>query len=315
MKSTPKNQKDNNDNPLVIWRLTDGKPGHENQSLGLCHALARIIHIERVDMPVNGRLRGRFPQGKQRPSPDLIMGAGHRTHLALLAARRAFGGRAIVIMKPSLPRRLFDLCVVPEHDGVSGDNVFLTRGAMNTITPSGRDVQVGDLSGEDDTSQTLILLGGNSPHCSWQDEAVLEQVCAIVRQQPDEPFVLGDSRRTPADFLDKLVALRLPNLTLVPRRETGPGWVAEQLARSRVVWVSEDSVSMVYEAITSGATVGLIALKRKGEGRVSRGLERLIADGWATPFRKWRENGVLSRPAGIFDEATRCATWMVREWL
>ncbi|MCW8905831.1 MAG: mitochondrial fission ELM1 family protein [Sedimenticola sp.] len=343
MKPAPDNQKDRSDKPLVIWRLIDGKPGHENQSLGLCNALARIIDVERVDIPVGGRFRqfldwlaGCFPRGEKQPPPDLIMGAGHRTHLALLAARRAFGGRAVVIMKPSLPRRLFDLCVAPEHDGVTGKNVFLTRGVMNTISPRGCDAPDAKLSAEkgpggeaapsgmerEDTasethsaSQTLILLGGNSSHCGWHDDAVLEQLEMVVREQPGERFVLGDSRRTPAGFMPKIAVLQLPNLLLVPWQQTGPGWVAEQLARSHVAWVSEDSVSMVYEAITSGAAVGLIGLERKGEGRVSRGLERLILEGSVTPFRQWRESGVLSRAPGVFDEATRCATWMVEEWL
>lgn len=328
MKPTPKNQKGHGDKPLVIWRLTDAKPGHENQSLGLCNALASLVGVARHDVPVGGRwsawlqwLTGRFPAGVGLPSPDLIVGAGHRTHLALLAARRAFGGRALVIMKPSLPLSLFDLCVVPEHDGVTGDNVFVTRGVMNTISPcrSGAPAAkqpAGEAAPErEDASQTLILLGGNSPHYIWRDESVLEQLGGIVRQQPEVQFVLSDSRRTPAGCMEKIAALQLPNLTLVPWQQTGPGWVTEQLGMSRAAWVSEDSVSMVYEAITSGARVGLIALEKRGAGRVSSGVQRLVETGWVTPFDAWREQGVLQDPPGRFNEAARCAERIVEQWL
>jgi len=310
--STLKKQKECGDEPLVIWRLTDGKPGHENQSLGLCQALARQLKVDRHDMPVGGRpgqlaqwLSGCFPAGRQLPSPDLILGAGHRTHVALLAARRAFGGRAVLIMKPSLPLSLFDLCVIPEHDQTTGSNVFVTQGVMNTIKAQERG----------DASQALILLGGNSPHYIWWDEAVLEQLGAIVRQQPEVQFVLSDSRRTPVGCMDKLATLQLENLTLIPWQQTGPGWVAEQLDLSRTVWVSEDSVSMVYEAITSGAMVGLITLERQQTGRISRGVERLIEGGWVTPYRRWQETGALAVPPGRFNEAARCADWMVEQWL
>nr|WP_305792841.1 mitochondrial fission ELM1 family protein [Sedimenticola hydrogenitrophicus] len=320
---------------MVIWRLTDGKPGHENQSLGLSNALARRLAVTRHDIPAGGRLTawihwlsGRFPSGHGLPPPDLIIGAGHQTHLGLLAARRAFGGRAVVIMKPTLPRRLFDLCVIPEHDGVSGDNVFLTRGVMNTIAP-GRSAsglkQPGDesaptepvdnASAREDAPQTLILLGGTSPHYKWRDEVVLNQVEAIVRQQPAERFLLSDSRRTPAGCMEKIAALRLANLSLIPWRQTGPGWVAEQLGLSHAVWVSEDSVSMVYEALTSGAAVGLITLEQNKPGRISGGVERLVTEGWVTPFGHWREAGGYARSPGVFDEAARCAAWMVEQWL
>lgn len=86
MTPTPQERKTGNAKSLVIWRLTDGKRGHENQSLGLCLALARQLKVDRHDIPVGGRpgqlaqwLSGRFPAGRQLPSPDLILGAGHRT--------------------------------------------------------------------------------------------------------------------------------------------------------------------------------------------------------------------------------------------
>ena len=37
-------------------------------------------------------------------------------------------------MKPSLPRRWFDLCIVPQHDGVAADaHTLVTEGALNRI--------------------------------------------------------------------------------------------------------------------------------------------------------------------------------------
>nr|WP_305793177.1 mitochondrial fission ELM1 family protein [Sedimenticola hydrogenitrophicus] len=311
---------------MVIWRLTDGKPGHENQSLGLSNALARQLAVTRYDIPAGGRLTtwthwlsGHFPAGEGLPPPDLIIGAGHQTHLALLAARRASGGRAVVIMKPSLPRGLFDLCVIPEHDNVSGANVFVTRGVMNSVAPGrsapGAKAVHGETVGRGDTEQTLLLLGGPSRHYVWQDEQVVTQVAAIVRQQPGERFLLSDSRRTPTGCMEKITALRLANLDLIPWQQTGPGWVAEQLGLSRAVWVSEDSVSMVYEAITSGAAVGLITLERGRPDRISRGVQWLIDERWVTPYRRWQETGALSAPPGRFNEAARCAEWMVAQWL
>jgi len=80
---------------LTIWVLTDGKRGHENQSLGLAEALARktparleiIPAAENWTHAINWLL-GRFPPGLNQPRPDLILAAGHDTHGPLLAARQ-----------------------------------------------------------------------------------------------------------------------------------------------------------------------------------------------------------------------------------
>ena len=86
------------ESPRVVWRFSDGKPGHDNQSLGLVDALQRRTRIHNYDIPVQpgaGRhlLLGRFPDGSLLPDPWLIIGAGHATHLPMLAARRAVAVR------------------------------------------------------------------------------------------------------------------------------------------------------------------------------------------------------------------------------
>jgi hypothetical protein len=89
--------------PLVIWRLSDGKPGHEKQTQGLARALLKNRDCVCHTLPAPASLpslaywlTGRFPPGRALPSPDIILAAGHATHFALLAARRARGGEAVL---------------------------------------------------------------------------------------------------------------------------------------------------------------------------------------------------------------------------
>ncbi|NIP97883.1 MAG: hypothetical protein GWO24_32430, partial [Akkermansiaceae bacterium] len=85
---------------------------------------------------------------------------------------------------------------------------------------------------------------------------------------------LTNSRRTPAGFLDQLAALPLQ---IHPCDETGPDWLPQQLLTAREVWVTEDSMSMIYEALTARARVGLLAMPRKSRrGRIVRGLDQLV---------------------------------------
>ena len=109
---------------MVVWLIHDEKPGHCNQLLGLTQAFAELAPVEVCEIRAPSRASSlatlfakSFALGNQLSKPDLVVGAGHSTHLAILAARRAHGGKAVVLMKPSLPTSLFDLCIVPKHDG------------------------------------------------------------------------------------------------------------------------------------------------------------------------------------------------------
>lgn len=295
---------------LVVWRLSDGKPGHDKQSLGLAAALARLAPAETHHLPLDTRhrgpwawLRGSFQAGDGLPDPNLILAAGHATHFALLAARRARGGRAVVLMRPSLPLGLFDLCLIPEHDrSPARANVILTRGALNTVVPSA----------DHDPGRGLILIGGPSTHYRWDDRRVAGQVGEIAAAAPGVHWTLTTSRRTPASFLPALAAW--PNLRIAQVDQTPAGWLEAELAASGPVWVSPDSVSMVYEALTAGCAVGLLDLTADPDSRVARGMAGLTAAGLVTPLAVWRAGQTLAAPAAPFDEADRCARLILARW-
>lgn len=298
--------------PLILWRFNDGKAGHDNQSRGLAEALGRLRPVEVVTLnpfpmvtALTGLVSGYLPDLNQQPAPDVLLGAGHRTHLSLLAARRARGGKAVVLMCPSLPLRLFDLCLIPEHDAPPPrSNVLATRGALNRILPS--------MTLESDRG--LLLIGGPSAHFSWNDAAICQQIAVIRAADPVVNWTLTTSRRTPPSFLETLSSHSCPGLTIVPVAQTGPEWLPAQLARAGQIWVTADSVSMIYEALTAGAKVGVLTVPQLRPSRISRGLDRLISQGWLTAFADWQYRRQLQRPTGIFNEAERCAQWICERW-
>jgi mitochondrial fission protein ELM1 len=295
--------------PLVVWVVSDGKPGHVNQSLGLAEALARAtptsIHLWQ-SLPAwrawVAWLLHRVP-ARALPRPDLIVGAGHATHASLLAARRARGGRTVVLMKPSLPRCWFDLCIVPEHDGVAADaNTLISQGALNRIRPATAR----------EATRGLLLIGGASPHFEWDSDAIQVQIRSILARTPDMRWTLATSRRTPDDFLAQLTAHH--TLTVVPHTATSPDWLPEQLARCATVWVTPDSASMVFEALTAGADVGVFDLPVNPASRVGRAIAHLADAHRVTRFTTWCAHGKLHPNLHPLAEADRCAGWMLA-WL
>lgn len=271
-------------------------------------------------------LRGRFEPGTGLPDPDLIIGAGHHTHAPMLAARRARGGRVVVVMKPSLPMRCFDLCIVPVHDRPGRrENVLVTQGALSRQYPAC----------PKDPSLGLVLIGGPSRHFDWADQQVVEQIASLVRHDPDRQWTVATSVRTPAGFTETLrkeLASLSPRNAVPPFAEEGRGqksgrgfsivgwheaddeWLPAQLAVTPVVWVTEDSVSMLHEALSAGAAVGLMTLPRHGSNRITDGVDALIAADQVTAYGDWRAGKPLPAPAANLNEALRCAREILKRW-
>ena len=265
--------------PFHVWRLIDGKPGHEKQSLGLVLALSKLKKVTCDDIDVKHSvptqiiqfLLGRFPLGKKLKKPNLIIGAGHRTHFSILGAKRAYGGKSIVLMKPSLPYFLFDLCLVPEHDNPpKRANIISTIGALNPLGLDGLPKKI--------PSSHLILIGGPSPHYVWDNNLIIEQIEQIVKksQKNIQQWILTTSPRTPKEFIEKLRERKLTDLKIYHFQDTKPGWVEEMLLASENAWVTPDSVSMIYEALSAGCRTYLFVLPRsKSNTRVYQSLKVL----------------------------------------
>lgn len=284
--------------------LSDGRPGHENQSVGLAEALCRrtgaTYEVVRLNAEAGffSRMREAKAAAVGGRDPDLVIAAGHRTHFALMAASRHFRAKSVVIMKPTLPAWLFDLCLVPRHDLKHPQDTYrvvTTRGALNRISE--------DAPVKTDTG--VILIGGPSKHHGWDAEPLPSMIGAIVRSRPDLAWTIGDSRRTPAGFLERVDATASK---IVPHQQTQPGWLPAQLAAAREVWVTEDSVSMVFEALTARARVGVLPVPVKNAGgRPLKALADLVADGYVQTYRQWTTRPVPGANVPHLHETSRCA--------
>jgi len=289
----------------VIWRISDGKPGHDSQSKGLVKALNLIKPCDCHDIKLVDKKPGlldlilkKFPTTEEFPDPDMIIGAGHETHLPLLCAKRARGGKTIIIMNPSIPVSWFDFCFIPEHDNPKmADNVLTTKGAINCITPST----------EQANDRGLILIGGPSRHFHWDNEYILQQLKEILTTHADIKWEISDSPRTPEITKNLLATLREPNAEYKNYSSTGAAWVARRLDRAANAWVSMDSVSMIYESLTSGAAVGILEVPTRSPGKLTNNIAGLVEDNMVTPFSKWQNQRKLNQPPVLLNEAKRCA--------
>lgn len=290
---------------VTIWRFTDGKPGHDSQSKGLCAAIEKLKDCKRFDISIDplhknisNLLLKRFPAGKNLPDPDLIIGAGHGSHLPMLAARHARKGKIIVLMKPSLPLSLFDLCLIPKHDSPPDhDNVITTTGALNPI----------QFNKNKESNKGLILLGGPSRHFYWNNDSIIEQLDNILSDNTNLAWTIANSPRTPAEAFMVIQKKGFNNVEFLSYKNTNTNKLHELIYKSQTIWVSADSISMIYESLTSGADVGLLEVKEKAESRINNAIKQLIKSGQLTAYSAWEKTKSLKYSGGALNEAERCS--------
>ncbi|MEZ6040456.1 MAG: ELM1/GtrOC1 family putative glycosyltransferase [Planctomycetaceae bacterium] len=295
--------------PIVIWKIGDGRPGHENQVAGLVDALARRISCVDYRIDVDNGLRGlrsllpgSLTKLADLPAPDVLIGAGHATHLTILACQRRFGGRSVVVMKPSLPVGIFDCCLIPAHDHVrvTSRRVIRFEGALNRIQPEKLQ----------DDGRGLILIGGHSRHFRWAQNHLFGQLDRILAGDSQICWTIATSQRTPPDFV-RNCRLRYPSHAVVAPDERVGTWLSVQLQTAGTVWVTCDSVSMLYEAATAGARVGMLELPANGRNRVAAEMRRVCQRGRATAWSEWIRGVELKKPEQSFCEADRCAEELI----
>ena len=289
----------------TLWLIHDGKAGHRSQLEGLRAALAERVELTAhwlEPLPPARALwecaRGRARLGATRPAPHFIAVAGHRTHWSGLAARRAYGGRLIALMRPSLPLSWFDAAIVPEHDQCPPHaNVLQTAGVLNPMRPAHK------IPGS-----AIALLGGESRHFGWSDEAVLAVLDHLCVAWPR--IIVADSRRTPLS-LRAALAERHPQIWQA-WEDCPPGWLAATLAHTETAWITADSVSMVYEALSAGCATALIPLPPAPRpSKLARSIVRLIQNGQVSDFATWHRGHPLHAAATPLAEAARAADWLL----
>jgi mitochondrial fission protein ELM1 len=281
-----------------VWVFNDGKIGHEKQSLALLDMLKKEISLSIHFINISelktrnilfSFIFGKRFGGKSLPRPNLLVGTGHRTHLAILFAQKYYKSKSIIIMKPTLPSNFFSLCIIPQHDmPPKRANIIISNGPLCSI----------ENSHFHDHRKGLFLIGGPSKHYQWSEKAIITQIEHIVMQKDNLniDWEISTSRRTPQSFLLGLLERKIPNLQITRFEKAEPGWLESRLKISGQTWVSQDSISMIQEAAQSGTKIGIIELSPKKSFYQSKRESRILnyCNNF-TNFSKWSQTNRLEQ--------------------
>jgi hypothetical protein len=263
--------------PLAILILSDDRPGHYHLSEGVAAAIARQrpITVARISLTRRRWLPGRAlaamlgAGGSPRlalragygisidalPPADLVVSAGGDTLAANVAASRTTSARNIFCgtLRHFSPEA-FDLIVTSyqRHASLPRHLVALKPNGLDPDTLPPRQVAT---AGAPRQRVAGLLVGGNSGLFRYEDAEWrhLVEFLSASHRQSGVRWIVSTSRRTPDTVADMLVACAAqetgPIASLIDFRIAGPGTLPALFSAVDAVLVTEDSSTMLSEAV------------------------------------------------------------------
>jgi uncharacterized protein len=284
--------------------LTDGRAGHESQTLGLAEALGVAPDVRRV--APGGPYEWLAPFGPPDPRdalaiappyPDIVLAAGRRTIPAMRRLKRNSAGHCFTIYlnAPSRGLDTADLIVAPRHDNLFGPNVLSPLTPPNRVTPqrlaaarATPDPRLAALPGP----RVAMLIGSA--------EGIVQDLDHIAASLIDAGYsvMATPSRRTIPKVAEALrAALAGPRGFFWDGDGTNPYFAL--LANADHIVVTGDSVNLIGEAAATGAPVHVIephAPRRKIAAYLDALETAGVARRWRGPFEDWRYTPINSTP-------------------
>ncbi len=311
----------------TCWILTNGLAGMESQARGLAGALDVAAEVKRVRLRwmwgCMRRLVTSLPLGATTsdsdklapPWPDLVISCGQSSAALARAVKAASGGRTIAvhIQNPGFDPRLLDLVIAPRHDGLAGANVVVTRAAIHPVTPEKLAEGVrewGPKLAHLPRPLVGVLVGGSNGRHVLSGAAIsrLADNLAALSREFGAGLAVTPSRRTDGASQAALRA-RLASLPAYVWDGQGANPYFGLLGLADAIVVTEDSVSMISEALATGKPVYIASLEG-GSRRLDRFTRELIEEGIARPFAGTFERWSYPR----FDDTERAAAEIRRRF-
>jgi len=277
-----------------VWIISDGTAGMRLQALALAEAMGwtaasgfrDIIVTPRQplrSLPRLGRLSyfGSMPMlapllPMSSPAlplasagyPDIVITCGRRMaglSIAMRQSARAKGQpmKTIHIQDPRLDPACFDILLVPAHDPVRGDNVIVSTGSLNRLTPETIADAARTLAPKWKNAafpRVVVMLGGDNRRYKISPAMASRMVARLdaFARQTRASLAIVPSRRTPPDLIRQLTETLALNDTHTRHRLATPQDANPYpgiLGIADAIIVTSDSVNMTSEAAITGTPV------------------------------------------------------------
>ncbi len=212
----------------------------------------------------------------------VVIATGTLSSVASLALAGEMGARTLHILSPSfVPYRLFDAVVLPQHDlnRKPQPNVLALPIALGPVGGKSVENSLDEMKrrlGADSIPSgdyIAVLIGGDSAHYEMKETSIvaaIEKLVALARKS-SALILLTTSRRTPSSIESRLQAIAHANSEsfafCVWGKTDQYNPIPAFLDLAKAVAVTEESVSMVSEAVLAGHQPLIIPVASRGRSR------------------------------------------------
>jgi mitochondrial fission protein ELM1 len=248
--------------------LTEGMHGMISQVEGLAKALDLNFIHEKIELnnfwksippkltPISESVYKKI----NHDDFDVIISCGRKSvipsiHLKNTVKKKVFN---IHIQDPKVDLNHFDFIVAPEHDGIEGQNVISTKGAIHYLTESEINENKDYLNSfikKDERKIWALIMGGPTKHYEYSSENIkgIFENLSNLNKENNFQLVVIPSMRTPKNIIQYAKEYFNENHTLIENVDKKAYLSA--LAISEKIVVTCDSSSMISEAALTGKPI------------------------------------------------------------
>lgn len=297
----------------IIWVVSDGRRGIENQALGLAEAIAAELGGTPLIECVIAR-KDRYVTLPDSAAPDIWIGCGRAAIPLARKHGQIFPDTYFVyVQDPRGHYRDFDMIVAPDHDRLRRDNAIAMLGSPNRISQDQLDQAMAAFSGEIEAlpgPRAAILIGGDSKRYKL-NETICDYLVKRLGNLLDQniSLMVTVSRRTPKRARERLAQALKTRPRVWYHEGDGPNPYFAFLAAADWIFVTEESTNMLVEAATVGKPV--YALPMSGTpGKFGYLHAALEGHGALKPYLGQLERWTYPKLA----ETARIAHLLIEDW-
>ena len=268
---------------LKALLLTQGMHGMISQVEGLAKALGLSYKHQKIELksfwnlipPKISPISENLVKNKFVCDCKLIISCGRKSVIPSIALKKRFGNEIfnIHIQDPKVSFKHFDLIVSPEHDGLNGENIINTTGAIHYLTKKEIMDNSQYLGIEKDKRRELVafIIGGPNKYYKYSEKQIHELFNKVKTLFTPDKFkiIVVPSYRTPENILK--IAFNTFNVDHHVVKTIDKQAYLSALAISNYIVVTCDSTSMISEAAITGKPVYIAMMKSfKPTGRFKK---------------------------------------------
>ena len=255
--------------------LTEGMHGMISQVEGLAKALDIDYIHQKVELnkftkflpPKITPVSNLFFKNFKIPDFDLIISCGRKSVIPSIYLKKNSKKKIINIhiQDPKVSLKNFDYIIVPEHDGVKGENVITSRGAIHYLTSDEIKKNSNYLTGmlNKEKEYLLLILGGPNKYYDYNEKNLLDIFKKIQKLtfKNDLQAIIIPSMRTPQNIID-LAHKFFGEQNLIIKNVDKKAYLSG-LAIAKFIIVTCDSTSMISESALTGKPIYIAEIPSK----------------------------------------------------